>query len=342
MRKQNFKKFGWNVMNKAYGLRCKDEETLIKSSSGGAFSVISDFVLNNDGFVFGAIYNYDTNCVQHIGTNKNVERNWMRGSKYIQSEMGDCFYQVKDLLKNGHDVFFTGTICQISGLKKYLSCLNVSTDGLLTCDIICHGAGSPKVWKEYISHKLKLINKSKFDKVSFRDKSDGWGSSHTIAIYGDQSLELPEFMKLYYGHTIMREACYSCEFAKIERESDITIGDFWGIESSHPSHFHSNGVSFVMVNSVKGHDVMEVILNDETVEVFECDINDTVQPNLYKPTYKSVLKRRVVRDFQNKGIEYVLDEYTSDRKLVKLRINTKKMIDKFTSVLEKFMYKLKE
>lgn len=123
-----------------------DIQVLRESSSGGAFSLLSDSVLKINGYVFGAVYDYRENDVKHKGTNSFKNRNEMRGSKYIQSKMGDSFSIIGQLLKQKKTVLFTGTICQVVGLKEYLNAKKIDMDTLYTCDIICHGVGSPRIW----------------------------------------------------------------------------------------------------------------------------------------------------------------------------------------------------
>lgn len=310
-----------------YGMKHKSDDVLEKSSSGGAFTAISDLILERGGVVFGAIYNYENDLVQHVGTNEIEVRNKMRGSKYIQSEMNNSFSEVKDLLLLGKEVLFTGTICQIAGLKSYLSLNNCPMDKLILCDIICHGVGSPQIWTEIINQKKKENKINVFESIQFRDKQNGWCASHTIGISDGKKIEIPEFMNLFYGHGIMRESCYSCHFTNLDRCSDITIGDFWGVENSIPEFYSNEGVSFVMVNSEKGQKVTDFLKNNGKVDMISADVQMVNQPNFYHPAKRSVIKDRLWKNFQDKGIGCVLSVYANDSLFSKIKLKVLKIVD---------------
>lgn len=297
----------------AYAFKFDNDKILKNSSSGGAFSAFSDFVLRREGFIYGAIYDNNSHSVYHEGSNIVDERDRMRGSKYIQSRMNGVYRDVSEKLNGGYYVLFSGTICQIIGLKNYLLLRNITTEKLICCDIICHGVASPKIWKDYIIWKSKQNNiESVFDDIKFRDKSGGWCSSHVIAKYKNRTIELPEFMRLYYSHTITRESCHSCPFTNTNRDSDITIGDFWGIEQTIPDFDSEGGASFILVNSEKGMNFFkEVISENKEIIYKECNITDVNQPNFIKPAPKSIIRERVWKDFNQKGIEYIIKKYTS-------------------------------
>ena len=316
------------MYRKSYAFKYDDDDVLKKSSSGGAFSALSDYILNNNGVVYGAVYDYDTNVVHHEKAVSFSERNGMCGSKYIQSKMGDIYQDVENVLREKKRVLFTGTICQIAGLKRYLGLKKVNCDSLICCDVICHGVASPLIWKDYINYKLDQIGMHHADFISFRDKSNGWTASHTVANIAGKIYELPEFMSLYYSHTIMRNACHSCRFANLERVSDITIGDFWGIEKTIPTFDHRGGASYVMVNTEKGQSFFTGVLqNLECAIVRECKETDVSQPNFAHPAPRSVIRDRVWREYNGSGIDYIVKEYVSTNYLTKLRVTAKKIVD---------------
>lgn len=313
-------------MNKqAYVFKYNNHEVLSNSSSGGAFSALSDYVIKNNGIVYGAIYDYGLNVAKHVRTDNYNGRNLMRGSKYIQSKLLDSYKDIFQDLQNGKTVLFTGTICQVAGLKSYLSVKGVNTDNLYTCDIICHGTASPLIWKQFLKHKSINV----VDRISFRDKMLGWDKSRAIAKCNSKTVDLSEFMKLFYSHTIMRPICHECRFTNVTRLSDVTIGDFWGIKNVFPDFDYYSGVSFVMANSEKGqHFLNEVIEENSEIITSQCDVKDVIQPNFYHPTKKSIIRNRVWRDYQIKGIAYIVKEYSSNNRIIKCRVILKKIFDK--------------
>ena len=311
-------------MKEAYALKYDDKEVLMNSSSGGAFSALSDYILDNDGIVYGAIYDYESNYVVHSRATNSVERNLMRGSKYLQSNLRETFSQIEKDLKDGRTVLFTGTICQVSGLKLYLERNRVDLNELFTADIICHGVASPLIWKEYIEYKSpkKLLS------LNFRCKEDGWASSRAVANNKDAIVDLKEYMRLFYSHTIMRPSCHACPFASTERCSEITIGDFWGIENLNISFDYIDGVSFIMVNNEKGGKLFNhVTSTNGKIVVNKVNVTDVNQPNFYAPTKSSIIRNRFWSDYREKGIKYIVRKYASNSSFYKWVVLGQKVID---------------
>lgn len=311
----------------AFAFKYDDEEVLRKSSSGGAFSALSDYFLENNGILYGAAYNFDTNKVMHVRASNLLERDNLRGSKYLQSKIGDTFSAVCKDLKEGQQVLFSGTICQVAGLKNFLNVKNVSMNKLFTCDVICHGVASPLVWKQYIEYK----SPQKLKALNFRNKDLGWTNSKAIAQNNESLIDLSEYMKLYYGHTIMRPSCHACKFASTIRCSEITIGDFWGIEKLNVDFDYNNGASFIMANNERGKRLLETIFASNPSILFKkVNINDVRQPNFYAPTKASVIRDRFWKDYRKKGISFIIKKYASDNFYKKI-IFLQKIIDSIFS-----------
>lgn len=186
---------------KVYSVQHKSETVRAASRSGGIFTAVSDWVLDKNGVVYGCVLD-EAFCADHIRAENAEDRNRMRGSKYIQSKLGDTYKNVRKDLMDGRLVLFTGTSCQVAGLKKYL---RSEYANLLCVDIVCHGVPSPKVWKEYICWQEKK-NKSKVMKVDFRNKRDfGWRShKETLTFSNEKSNSSSVFATLFYGHNILR------------------------------------------------------------------------------------------------------------------------------------------
>jgi len=227
------------------------------SSSGGAFPVLAHHFVNNAGYVCGAVWG--ENCtVKHIVSNKIEDIELMRSSKYLQSDIGDCYKKIKNLLKENKKVLFTGTPCQVAGLKGFL---RKDYENLYCVDIICHGTPSPKVFKKYIE-EIKN-NDEKFVKTNFRDKCNGWIPylTTTITSKNNYSFGMQEdlFLQAFLSNLSLKESCGDCKFNKIPRQGDITIGDFWKIGNYNPKYDDKNGTSVILVNNSKGTELLEIL-----------------------------------------------------------------------------------
>ena len=230
-------------------LRSKDDKLLKKSASGGVFATIAKKFIQQGGVAVGAAYDDDL-VVRHTIVNK-VEDLWkLQNSKYVQSIIGDCFPKIKDLLKSGSKVLFSGTPCQVAGLRRYLK---RDYDNLITADIICHGVPSPKLFKEYVHWKSEKLN-MEIGSVNFRDKADGWGL--TLAFRpksGNKVVDVIGPTDPYYENFLQgnlhRPCCYDCHYTSQYRPADITMGDYWGVEREHPGKYSYKGVSMLMLNT---------------------------------------------------------------------------------------------
>ena len=189
---------------KVYAVRHLNEEVRAASRSGGIFTALSDVALAEKGVVYGCVLTEDFQAI-HVRAEDAETRDRMRGSKYIQSRMGDTFLQVRKDLQEGRKVLFSGTPCQVAGLKSFLGKAN---DNLLCVDIVCHGVPSPAVWKKYLDWQEKR-NKSKVTEVDFRNKQDfGWKSHiETLKMEKGISISSSVFRVLFYKHSILRPAC---------------------------------------------------------------------------------------------------------------------------------------
>lgn len=237
---------------KTYVAFAKDLDIRMNSSSGGLFSILANNILNSGGMVFGAAFNREMMAC-HIGISDKNELNKLQGSKYVQSYTGNCYHDAKKALDSGKYVLFSGTACQISGLKRYLK---IDYEKLITVDILCHGVPSPKVWRKYLNEQENLYD-AKASNVNFRKKSHGWkafsiyisfdNGTHYEQIYTDD-----RYMTFFLRNLSLRPSCYKCHFKDLDRESDITIGDCWGIEKYMPQMDDDNGTSVVLIHSDKG------------------------------------------------------------------------------------------
>lgn len=231
----------------AYACYSQDDTVRSKSSSGGMFSVFAEKVLDLGGVVFGAAFNDSWN-VEHICVERKSDLWKLYGSKYVQSNIGDVFYDVKENLLEDRYVLFCGTPCQVEGLKSFL---NKEFDKLLLIDLICHGVSSPQIWEEYLD---EIKNGRAISNISFRDKSNGWSHFSIRIGFTDGSEYIKEayddpFMCAYLNNIILRPACYQCKFKVLNRQSDITLADFWGIKKIEPDMYDDKGCSLAILHT---------------------------------------------------------------------------------------------
>lgn len=293
----------WNKPE-VFAVQHKNENVRAASRSGGIFTALSNFVLQQEGIVYGYVLTEDFEAV-HVRANSKHVRDRMRGSKYIQSRMNDTYKNVKYDLEAGRKVLFSGTSCQVAGLKGYLG---REYDNLLCIDIVCHRVPSPKVWKEYLAWQEKK-NRSKINTVDFRNKKDfGW-RDHVETLYLDngQTVNSKVFTILFYGHSILRPCCYECPYKSVMHPGDITIADYWGIEKAAPDFDDNKGVSLVLVNNDKGKKVFDSI--KDRVKWKETRLEDSMQPPLIAPFPEPRNRKNFWNDFENKDFNYIVKKY---------------------------------
>lgn len=280
-----------------YGARHKKKEEVAASRSGAAFIAISDYVLKLGGVVYGAAFS-DGFKVEHKRAISSAERDEFRGSKYVQSDLNDVFQQVKQDLKDGRMVLFSGTPCQTAGLGAFID--KRLREKLILVDVLCHGVPSPLVWSEYLKY-LEKKEKNKIVEVSFRDKGMGW-SAHRESYRTDRLSKTKfrrTFSDLFYDHVMFRHSCSNCFYCNTRRPSDLTLGDFWGWEKKlYNLNCDDRGLSLLIVNTSKGETIFEAIKEELIYE--EVDLSDCLQPSLEKriecSPYRMDFERRFLKD----------------------------------------------
>lgn len=291
-----------------FAVKHRKEQIRMNSASGGAYTAISDFILKSYGVVYGAEFDEDFR-VQHNRATNAEERDRFKGSKYIQSDLRGTFKQIEEDLIQDINVLFTGTGCQVAGLRKFLEEKHVKTDKLTTNDIICHGVPSPLLWHDYLNFIQK---KNKLKSYTFRYKQKGWHGYNVKAEFMNgkikiNSLDIKVFVNLFSSDLSLRPSCYDCRFANLQRPSDITIGDFWGIEEMMPELDDNKGVSLVLINSSKGKEIFQQIRNE--LNIWESNIQDCLQPNLQCPTKKPEKREQFWQDYYKYGFDYIAKKY---------------------------------
>lgn len=267
---------------------------LMSSSSGGAFVAIAKYVLNRGGVVYGAAYANGT-IVEHRRVVSETGLIDLVGSKYIQSDIKNSFSNVKNDLKNKKLVYFTGTPCQVSGLRLYL---RKDYDNLITSDLVCHGVPSPKIFQKVVQSISEQVGGSIID-YSFRDKRiHGWSccSSSSWKIgnkkkYVKYSKDMEAYFNAFISGDLMRMSCYECPYACRQRTGDITIADFWGVRRMYPDFPNiSKGVSLILVNSEKGKYIINNIIQNFYSMKITIEEGAKYNHNLNHPT--SITQRR--------------------------------------------------
>ncbi len=242
----------------AYACYNKNIDERLNSSSGGIFILLAKTIIEKNGVVFGASFDDNFNVEHTYVDNINDLKKFM-GSKYVQSNMKDSYKKVKEFLDKDRYVLFTGTPCQIEGLKAYLI---KDYDKLYTQDIICHGVPSPKVWNKYLKYR-KNISGENIKSISFRNKDKGWVHFRMKFQYDkstySESLSNDLYLKLFLQNLSLRDSCYNCSFKKKYRNSDVTIADYWGINNVHKNMNDDKGTSLLIINTDKGDELFNLI-----------------------------------------------------------------------------------
>lgn len=289
----------------AYAAQTIDNTVLEQSSSGGLFTEIATCVLEQKGVVFGAAFDEHFH-VRHMAVEQISELHKLRGSKYVQSEIGDCYTRAEAYLKDGRLVLFTGTPCQIGGLLHFLG---KEYDNLITQDIICHGVPSPMVWRKYIEYREDKAA-SRTENAFFRHKKHGWKrfsmqfkfASGTEYI---QPLSEDLYMRSFLKNLTLRPSCYDCSFKAKYRQSDFTLADFWGVEHVCPKMYDNRGTSLIILHSPKARNVFKHIQNRIRYDVV--NIEEALQYNSAMTTSVTPNSKRksFINAIQKAGFEGV-------------------------------------
>lgn len=309
-----------NFMNSstdAYVLKHKDIDILRESTSGGAFTAILQAFKNDNTVFYGAVMGEDFITRQErIESFDNV--NLLRKSKYVESFSGSIYKSVKRDLLDGMKVVYSGTPCQIAGLKAYLS--NENHDNLLTVDIICHGVPTNKLLTKYIEDK-ELKSNSKINKIEFRSKiGSNWLNPKIRLefedgqVYSQKSFANDdEYMIAFCKFLCLRENCECCRFAQAKRCSDITIGDFWGIEDSNIDIAFSEGISLLLLNSNKGKMLLDEICKYADVRSIDYNFAIKYNPQLSSPALFDKRREDFLTDLNNCSFSVVKKKYLKPR-----------------------------
>lgn len=259
----------------SYAAINKDNDVKKNSSSGGVFFLVAREVLNDGGVIFGAKLN-EKKEIEHSFCDKLENLDPFLGSKYVQSNMNNMYAKVLEFLKTDRKVLFSGTPCQIYGLKSFLG---KEYDNLYTIDLACHGVPSKLVWRQYLEENFEH---RKIKNINFRDKTEGW-QDYSLKIVKDngaiyqKNRRMDSYLKGFGQNLYLRPSCYECQFKGITRKSDLTLADFWGIDKILPHLYDNRGASLVLIQSSKGKNLWDSIVDQLIYE--RVDIEDSVQNN---------------------------------------------------------------
>lgn len=291
--------FGAKPVPECYALI--HEEARGSSQSGGAFIAFSDPVLEAGGVVYGAVLDSDFNAV-HARAETKEERQKMRGSKYVQSRMGDTFKHVKQDLESGRQVLFSGTGCQVMGLKSYLG---REYENLLCLELLCHGVPSKLLWQDEIK---ALSGGEPVKNAVFRDKSFGWHSHVESVFLENGSKKSGEVFKtLFYGHTILRPSCFHCPVKTTVPCGDLVIGDYWGLKRVLPAWEDNKGISIVIVGSKKGKQAIEAL--PDSIRTAKTSFTESMQRKMLVPNEEPAFREKFWQEYREKGFDYIAKKY---------------------------------
>lgn len=304
-----------------YACYNKQDDLRLVSSSGAVFSALAEAVLSEGGIVYGVKMSDDCYSAEFERVDNIEGLNTLRGSKYLQAHVGKAYLRVKEDLESDKKVLFTGTICQVNALKNYLG---RKYSNLICVDVVCHGVPSPKLWRLYLEYVEE--KKGKIKTVNFRSKKYGW-SNYGLLLnksYNDKSNN--PYMQMFLKDYSLRPSCYDC-CAKKTKQSDMSIADFWGVDSICKGMNDEKGTSLVIVRTDEGRLLFNKI-NDQLV-IHEVDYYDAVKnnPSDYESAKKPAIRERFFDDMNVLTFKQLAQQYCPQKSIIQ---RTKKSIQRFT------------
>lgn len=319
-----------------YAVMNNNEVTRSNSTSGGFFSVLANYVLEKEGYVIGASFN-DQYVVKHIIIDKKSDLHKLMGAKYSQSELGNIFSRTKKLLDENKYVLFSGTPCQVGGLKAYL---RNEYAKLLTVDLVCHGVPSPKVWESYVKYRSNKDNSGLLpSRINLRSKSSGWSKykysiefdyenfKYSCVNYNDL------FMKVFVGNYCLRQSCSNCSFKGIHRVSDFTLGDYWGVWDQLPEMDDNKGTSLVFVHGKKAQDIFELVSRQIKYQSVDTEISISMNPSMIISSTANKNRNAFLKEINDVDFEELVNKYLNSS-------CNNDLIFKIKSKIKKLFYKL--
>lgn len=292
-----------------YAGRAKDKNVLLNSSSGGAFTVISDIFLQYGNAIVCSIYDYKSYTTRFMLITDKRKRDSARGSKYMQSKPCNIYKESSEwLLRNPtKKLLFIGVGCQADGFRRFAE-LKGFRSRVYIVDLICHGSPSPKLWREY-ADSIEWKADGKITYLTFKDKRNGWNHPTAVAVINNKEVLIKDYVRVFYNSCALRPSCHVCPYATTERKTDITIGDFWHIEKTIPDFYDPDGTSLFLLHTNRGEELFNNIKGNLDYRLSNTE--QCWQANLEAPTPMSEHRQVFWMDYQRKGIDYVMKKYGS-------------------------------
>lgn len=305
--------------------RHKEKSIYSDSTSGGMFTAISEWIFAQGGLVYGCVYNNDMVAMHAIAENME-ELAAMRGSKYVQSDTGSIYRDVRSKLKEGKLIFFTGTPCQVAGLYSFLG--KIDKNNLYTADLVCHGVSSPWMFKKYINYLENRYHRKIVD-YKFRDKRLGWERPVVSIKFEDGGSNwwfstIDMYAENYYHYNLFRHSCLHCKYACGIRMGDFTICDFWGYQKSNLKMSIKEGVSACLLNTEKAKQIVNQL--NVNSEVIAPEIIIAGNHQLRKPSTKGKDWDIVMNTIKDNGFRKLLPYFIKTHIKAYLKVPIKKIL----------------
>lgn len=310
------------------GCRIKSTENLLRASSGGMFELLASTFIKNGGIVVAARFNSDNNVVHEICTTLQDIKHFTR-SKYVQSNLGKIFQDIKEKLKEGTKVLFVGTPCQVSGLIAFMR----KPNKLLYCiDFVCHGVPSPKVWNEYLTTLGPNVSQ-----INFRDKESGWPNYSFSFIQNGhkhiQSSSQNPYMRGFLHNLYLRLSCHECHFKGFTSKADLTLSDFWGVWKNYPQWNDQQGAGVLAINTIKGQELFNT-LNKEDYEQISITVKQAFidyNNSAYHATPYTPKREKFFSRFEKEPLIPLIIELSKDSLSVRIKNYLSKIKHHFTN-----------
>jgi len=326
----------------AYLVQHKDEKIRLESTAGGAFTAIATVVIEKGGVVFGAAYNDDFQ-VKHIYVEKVDELKKFRNSKYVQSDLGVTFKQVKKFLEQGRYVCYSGTPCQIEGLSKFLG---ENSDKLILVDVVCHGVPSPLIWNKYLEYQKIRINKP--DDIRFRDKFYGYKYSTMSLIRDGKNVyhagaQIDPMLRAFFNDICDRPSCYDCLFKKRYRVSDLTIWDCFSVYDFDKTMDDDKGTTRVLCHTKKGNVIINEIQSKVRCVEVDSDRLITGVKEMFESVKMNSMREEFMYDAKNLSGDALFEKYYSISIKVKVKTAIRKilLLTGFYGTMKKYLNRMR-
>lgn len=315
----------------AYAAINIDESLRMASSSGGVFTLLAEDMISQGGVVFGAAVDQEMRVV-HIPVETSEQLHRLRGSKYVRSHLGDSYAKAEEYLQSGRPVLFTGTPCQVAGLRAYLK---QDYENLLCQDLICHGAPMADIWEKYVQHRQQQAG-AKATGLNFRDKAISWEEFSLCMTFENgtvyrKTLREDPYMKAFLKDLSLGKSCYRCTFKGMQRQADITLADFWGVKNIHPQMYDGKGTSLVLVHTEKGREVLEKLRGRLKLCPADLDAAIACNPAMIRSAKEPEARKAFLEALPTGNFDEVVDKYCPreplpKRLLQKLKRAVKKLL----------------